>query len=254
MEPPPTTALPLAIEALEVAYGERTVLSEVDLETHPGNLLAVVGPNGAGKSTLLKAIVGLVRPTRGRISIFGRPITEARERIAYVPQRSSVDWEFPATAIEVVAMGFYRRIGWMRPVRRRHHDAAREQLARVGLGDLADRQIGQFSGGQQQRIFLARALAQDADLYLMDEPLAGVDAATETVILDVMAELKRAGRTLLCVHHDLDTVARAFDQVLLLAGRQIAVGPVATTFTPENLQRTYGARLLFATAPSPDRA
>ena len=236
-------ASPLAISGLTVSYGEKPVLFSVDFVTPAGSMVAIVGPNGAGKSTLIKAALGIVPRISGEITAFGRPYAEVRHRIAYVPQRASVDWDFPATALDVVIMGLYRDIGFLRFAGRRHRQKATECLERVGMAAFAHRQIGQLSGGQQQRVFLARALAQEADLYVMDEPFAGVDAATERAIVAVLKELNAEGRTIICVHHDLSTVCDYFDHVLLLNVRKIASGPVATTFSAENLQATYGGRL-----------
>lgn len=237
---------PLAISGLTVSYGEKPVLFSVDFVTPPGGMVAIVGPNGAGKSTLIKAALGIVPRISGEVTAFGRPYTKVRHRIAYVPQRASVDWDFPATALDVVIMGLYRDIGFLRFAGRRHRLKAMECLERVGMASFAHRQIGQLSGGQQQRVFLARALAQDAELYVMDEPFAGVDAATERAIVSVLKELNTQGRTIICVHHDLSTVRDYFNYVLLLNIQKIADGPVATTFTAENLQATYGGRLASA--------
>ncbi len=236
-------AAPLEVEGLTVAYAGTPVLWEVGFAVPNGALLAVVGPNGAGKSTLIKAVLGLVPAAAGRIALFGRPAAKAKGLVGYVPQRASVDWEFPVSALEVVTMGLYGHVGWLRPVRARHRAKAREALATVGMAEFADRQIAQLSGGQQQRVFLARALVQDAELYLMDEPFAGVDAATERAIVDLLRALQRRGRTVVVVHHDLQTVPTYFDHLLLLNGRCIAVGPMDRTFTTANLQRTYGGRL-----------
>lgn len=214
----------------------------MDLAVPAGVLMAVVGPNGAGKTTLVKALLGLVRPTAGTVRIHGRPYAEQRERVAYVPQRGSVDWDFPTTVLDVVTMGTYGRLGWFRAPGRREREQAREALAKVGMESFADRQIGQLSGGQQQRVFLARALVQDALVYLMDEPFQGVDATTERAIVRLLQDLRAAGRTVVVVHHDLQTVPEYFDQVLLLNVRRIAGGPVAEVFTEDNLRRTYGGR------------
>lgn len=232
---------PLRVSGLTVAYLDRPVLWNVDFLAPGSGLVAILGPNGAGKSTFLKAVLGLVPRLAGEVRFFGRPLDRRSGLVAYVPQRSTVDWDFPITAVEVVAMGLYHRIGWLRPVRRRHLEAARAQLERVGLADLADRQIGRLSGGQQQRVFLARALAQDARLYLLDEPLAGIDAASERVVTDLLRELADAGRTVIVVHHDLDSVAGIFDQAMLLNIRRIAAGPVAEVLRPDHLARAYGA-------------
>jgi manganese/zinc/iron transport system ATP- binding protein len=234
---------PLSIHDLTVAYNRKPVLWDIEYEAPDRALIAIVGPNGAGKSTLIKAVLGLVPAASGLVEVFGRPVARQRHLIGYVPQRGSVDWDFPVSALEVVAMGLYGRIGWLRPVARRHREAARACLDQVGMADYAERQISQLSGGQQQRVFLARALAQEATLYFMDEPFAGVDAATETAIVDVLRRLKDEGRTVIAVHHDLQTVPEYFEHVLLLNGRVIAAGSVAEAFTPDNLRRTYGGRL-----------
>ncbi len=234
---------PLSIHDMTVAYQHRPVLWDIDYAAPAGKLIAIVGPNGAGKSTLIKAVLNLIPSASGSVGFFGQPYGAQRSRVGYVPQRTSVDWDFPINALEVVTMGLYRQIGWFRPVRMKHRQAAMAALDRVGMADYAMRQISQLSGGQQQRVFLARALAQNADLYLMDEPFAGVDAATERAIVEVLRELKIAGRTALVVHHDLQTVPEYFDEVLLLNVRLIASGPVATTFTTENLRTTYGGKL-----------
>ncbi|HEX2162727.1 MAG TPA: ABC transporter ATP-binding protein, partial [Thermoanaerobaculia bacterium] len=199
---------PPAIEVhdLTVAYRTQPVLWDVDLELPEGRLIAIVGPNGAGKSTLLKAILGLVRPLTGRIEVFGAPYAKRRSWVGYVPQRESVDWDFPTSALDVVTMGLYGQIGWLRRPRREHREQAMGCLEKVGIPHLAHRQISQLSGGQQQRVFLARALAQDARLYLMDEPFQGVDAVTEKAIVAILRELRSRGRTVLVVHHDLQTV------------------------------------------------
>ena len=235
---------PLSVERLTVAYNRKPVLWNVSYAAPAQSLIAIVGPNGAGKSTLLKASLGLIPKVSGEVRIFGQPVRKARRRIGYVPQRGSVDWEFPASALDVVTMGRYGRIGWCLPVTRRHREVARACLDKVGMVEFADRQIGQLSGGQQQRVFLARALAQEADLYIMDEPFAGVDAATERAMVDVLRELKRTGKTVICVHHDLHTVAEYFEELMLLNVRVIAAGPVEDTFNVENLRQTYGGRLV----------
>jgi manganese/zinc/iron transport system ATP- binding protein len=241
-EPMPADS-PLVVRGLTVSYGEKPAVFSVDATFPAEAMAAIIGPNGAGKSTLLKAVLGVVARLSGEVRVFGRPIDRARERIAYVPQRASVDWDFPTRVLDVVLMGLYRRLGMLGRVRREHLATAEACLERVGMADFAGRQIGQLSGGQQQRVFLARALAQEADLYLLDEPFAGVDAATEKAIIDVLKALKAERKTVVCVHHDLATVTDYFDHVFLINVRRIAEGPVATTFTPENLQATYGGRL-----------
>lgn len=237
----------LEVHDLTVAYRTQPVLWDVDVELPEGHLIAVVGPNGAGKTTLLKAIMGVIRPTTGWVKVFGAPYAQRRSWVGYVPQRESVDWDFPTSALDVVTMGLYGRVGWFRRPARRHRELALAALEKVGIRHLADRQISQLSGGQQQRVFLARALAQDARLYLMDEPFAGVDATTERAILTLLQQLRSQQRTVIAVHHDLQTVSEYFDYVVLLNMRLVAAGPVETTFTPENLHRTYGGRLTVLT-------
>ena len=237
------SSAPLAIHDMTVAYHRRPVLWDIDYDAQPGKLTALVGPNGSGKTTLIKAAVDLVPRASGEVRFFGAPYHTVRHRVGYVPQRGSVDWDFPVNALDVVAMGLYKQIGWFRPVSRRYRRQAMEYLERVGMAEYAKRQISQLSGGQQQRVFLARALAQQADLYLMDEPFVGVDAATERAIVAILQELRAAGKTALVVHHDLQTVPEYFDHVLLLNMRLVATGPVADVFTPENLRATYGGKL-----------
>ncbi len=237
----------IEVHDLTVAYRSQPVLWDVGLALPPGRLIAIVGPNGAGKSTLLKAILGLVTPITGWVRVFGRAYAERRSWVGYVPQRESVDWDFPTSALDVVLMGLYGRIGWLRRPGKHNRQQALACLEKVGMGAFAQRQISQLSGGQQQRVFLARALAQEARLYLMDEPFAGVDATTERAIFSLLQELRDRGRTVVAVHHDLQTVAEYFDHVVLLNMRLVAHGPIAETFTRENLQRTYGGKLTVLT-------
>jgi manganese/zinc/iron transport system ATP- binding protein len=234
---------PLSVYDLTVAYDRKPVIWDIGFDLPAGQLIGVVGPNGAGKSTLLKAIMDLIPRASGRVTVFGDTYANSRKRVGYVPQRESVDWQFPVSALDVVTMGLYDDIGWFFPVRKKHRAAALEALDRVGIADLANRQISQLSGGQQQRTFLARALVQDADLYLMDEPFAAVDAATERAIVEILRDLKERGKTAVVIHHDLQTVPEYFDHVVLLNMRIVAHGPVEDTFTSENLQKTYGGRL-----------
>lgn len=236
-------SVPLRVQDLTVAWHRRPVIWDVEFDVSPGRLVGIVGPNGAGKSTLLKAVMDLVPKASGRVEIFGRSWRESRHRVGYVPQRESVDWDFPVSVLDVVTMGLYGRIGWFGRVCRRHREAARRALEQVGIGELADRQISQLSGGQQQRTFLARALVQEADLYLMDEPFAAVDAATEQAIVEILRSMRAAGRTAVVIHHDLHTVPDYFDSVVLLNMRVVAEGPTQQVFTRENLERTYGGRL-----------
>ncbi|MCG6156738.1 metal ABC transporter ATP-binding protein [Rubinisphaera margarita] len=238
-----TTPAILDVHDLTVAYRHRPVLWNVDFEIHEPQLLGIVGPNGAGKSTLLKSILELVPSVSGNVSLFGQSVSDVRTRIGYVPQRESVDWDFPITVRETVLMGTYAKLGWFRRPGAKQRELAEQCLADVGMEAFANRQIGRLSGGQQQRVFLARALAQDADVYFLDEPFAGVDAATEDIVLGVLRRLRDRGKLLIVVHHDLLTVQRSFDSVLLLNGRLIAWGPVEETLTSENLKRTYGGHL-----------
>ncbi len=242
-QPPQQTGAVLDVHDMTVAYRRKPVLWDIDLIIDEPGLIGIVGPNGAGKSTLIKAILGLVPMASGRVSVFGGTIAENRKLIGYVPQRESVDWDFPVSAFDAVLMGTYGALGWFNRPSRSQREWAMECLTKVGMHDLAKRQIGQLSGGQQQRVFLARALAQKARLYFMDEPMAGVDATTERVIFELLRELREQGCTVLVVHHDLRTVATYFDSVVLLNMRLVASGSVATTFNEENLRKTYGGRL-----------
>ncbi|MBC7178959.1 MAG: metal ABC transporter ATP-binding protein [Roseovarius sp.] len=242
----PDTDSPLSIRGLTVSYGEKPAVFSVDVSFKAGQMTAIVGPNGAGKSTLLKAALGIIRPLSGKVISLGRPLNERRAQITYVPQRASVDWDFPARVLDVVMMGLTRELGLLGRVRASHRVRAMASLERVGMAGFAHRQIGQLSGGQQQRVFLARALAQEADLYLLDEPFAGVDAATEKAIIAVLHGLRAEGKTVIAVHHDLATVAEYFDRVFLINTTAIAEGPVAEVFTPAHLQTAYGGRLALA--------
>jgi len=234
---------PVSIHDMTVAYHRKPVLWDIDFDAPEGKLIGIVGPNGAGKSTLIKAVLDLVPKASGRVLFYGKPYRKQRGLVGYVPQRESVDWDFPVNALDVVTMGRYGKIGWCWPVTGSHKRAARKALDRVGMLEYADRQISQLSGGQQQRVFLARALAQEAKVYFMDEPFASVDAATEKAIVEVLRELRTEGKTALVVHHDLQTVAEYFDDVVLMNMRIVAHGPVDEVFTKENLHKTYGGRL-----------
>ncbi len=236
---------PLHVQGLTVTYQQQPVVQQVSFSLAAGRLIGLLGPNGAGKSTLLKAILGLIPSLAGEVSVFGKPYASQRRRIGYVPQRESVDWDFPTDALDVVLMGTYGRLGLFRRPGKRERQTALHCLDQVGMADYAGRQISQLSGGQQQRVFLARALAQQADLYLMDEPFAGVDALTEKAIITLLEQMKRDGKTVLVVHHDLSTVQAYFDDVLLLNRQLIAAGAVEQTFTPELLQQTYGGKMAF---------
>ena len=240
-----TEQLAVEVTDLTVAYEEKPVLWDVDVAAPVGTLMAVVGPNGAGKTTLIKAILGLAPAAAGQVLIYGQPYSEQRRLVGYVPQRGSVDWDFPTSVLDVVMMGRDGALGWFRRPGRQERDQAMVALEKVGMAAYADRQISQLSGGQQQRTFLARALVQDAQVYFMDEPFQGVDATTERAIVELLKELRAAGRTVIVVHHDLQTVPEYFDWVTLLNVRRIACGPVEEVFTDENLRLTYGGRVAF---------
>ena len=247
-----TTDTPaITVTDLTVAYRERPVLWDIDLDVPPGIMMAIVGPNGAGKTTLIKAILGLVKPAAGQVLIHGLPYARQRRLVGYVPQRGSVDWDFPTTTLDVVTMGRYGALGWFKRPGRRERNQALDALAKVDMTDFTGRQISQLSGGQQQRVFLARALVQDAQVYLMDEPFQGVDARTERAIVVLLQELRADGKTVVVVHHDLQTVPDYFDWVTLLNVRRIASGPVSEVFTDQNLRLAYGGRVGFLTRKSP---
>ena len=241
----PQEESPLEVRGVTAAYGDQPVLWDVSFRAPEGQLVAVVGPNGAGKTTLLKVIMGLMQPAAGRATIYGRPFAKARRWVGYVPQRGSVDWDFPTNALDVVQMGLYGKLGWFRRPGRREREKAMECLEKVGMPALAGRQISELSGGQQQRVFLARALAQEARLYLTDEPFAGVDYKTEQAIVELLRELKTAGGTVVVVHHDLATVPDYFDRVVILNRRLIAEGPVEEVFTRENVADAYGGAVSY---------
>jgi manganese/zinc/iron transport system ATP- binding protein len=245
---PADTTAPAAVPALEVhdltvSYHRKPVLWNVDLAIPPGKLVGIIGPNGAGKSTLIKSVMGLLPLSSGWVQVFGKPVEAQRDKVGYVPQRESVDWTFPVTAMDVVLMGRYGAVPWYRRIGRRDRERAREALNKVGMLAYADRQISNLSGGQQQRVFLARALVQESQIYLMDEPFAGVDAATESAIVKLLQELRAAGKTVLVVNHDLQTAKDYFDMLILINMRLVAFGPTEQVFTPELLNKTYGGRL-----------
>lgn len=238
-------ACAVEVHDLTVAYDLKPVLWDIDLRIPQGRLVAIVGPNGAGKTTLIKAMLGLIQPVSGAV-LFpgyaqdGKGQSAPKKRVAYVPQSESVDWDFPATALDVVMMGRYGHLGWFKRPGRSEAELAQAALQQVGMGDYAQRQISQLSGGQQQRVFLARALVQQADIYFMDEPFKGVDAQTEKTIVGLLKNLRAQGKTLIVVHHDLQTVAEYFDWVTLINLRVVANGPVQEAFTAENLGALYG--------------
>ena len=238
----PTAPPAIQIDDLTVAYDYKPVLWDIDLVIPEGVLMAIVGRNGAGKSTLIKSILGLLKPIAGSVRVFGRPYSEQVSQVAYVPQKGSVDWDFPTTALDVVMMGTYGSLGWIKRPGQREKKRALEALEKVGMLEFRSRQISQLSGGQQQRVFLARALVQAASIYLMDEPFQGVDATTERAIVNILKELRGAGKTLVVVHHDLQTVPEYFDWVTFLNVRGIASGPVRDIFNDDNLTKTYGIK------------
>lgn len=240
----------IEVTDLTVAYRDKPVLWDVDLDVPAGVLMAIVGPNGAGKTTLIKAILGLIRAAAGQVLIYGQPYLEQRRVVGYVPQRESVDWDFPTSVLDVVMMGRYGSLGWIRRPGRQEQTLALEALDKVGMRPFAERQISQLSGGQQQRVFLARALVQEAQVYFMDEPFQGVDATTERAIVRLLQDLRAAGKTVVVVHHDLQTVPEYFDWVTLLNVRRIASGPVDEVFTEQNLRLAYGGRVAFLSRDS----
>lgn len=243
--PNENTTTALVIDDLTVAYNSKPAIWDVDLRVPEGVLMAIVGPNGAGKSTLIKAALKLIPRSAGRVRFYGQPYEQARSFVGYVPQRGSVDWDFPTSVIDVVTMGLYGKLGWFRRPGRKERELALHALEQVGMQDFAERQISQLSGGQQQRTFLARALVQDARIYFMDEPFAAVDAVTERAIVAILRELRARGKTVLVVHHDLQTVEDYFDWVTLLNVEVVASGPTAETFNPEKLRQTYGGRVSY---------
>lgn len=233
----------LKVNSLTVGYTRKPVLWGIDFEIPKGKIVGVIGPNGAGKSTLLKSIMGVIPITNGSVEIFNKPLKEVRNRVSYVPQRESVDWDFPASVYDVVMMGRFGRLGLFKRPTKVDRKAVMDCLEKVGMIDFASRQISQLSGGQQQRVFIARALAQEADFYLLDEPFAGVDAATEETIIKLLRRMSEDNKTLMVVHHDLQSVRKYFDWTILLNVNLIACGPTDSTFTDENIQKAYGGKL-----------
>ncbi|SDN51156.1 metal ABC transporter ATP-binding protein [Bacillus sp. OK048] len=234
---------PVTVNNLTVAYQKKPVLEDISFSVPEGKLIGIIGPNGAGKSTLIKAILELIPTISGKVQIFGSSYKQSRKKVGYVPQRESVDWDFPTDSLDVVTMGRYGHLGWFKRPGKIDTGIAMECLEKVGMSQFANRQISQLSGGQQQRVFLARALAQDADLYFMDEPFVGVDAATEKAIITLLNDLKKQGKTVLVVHHDLNTVKEYFDWIMLLNKKLIGIGPTEVLFTKDYLQTTYGGKL-----------
>lgn len=229
----------IKVEDLTVAYEDKPVLWDIELEVKKGVLMAVVGPNGAGKSTLIKTMLDLIKPITGEVRFYGEKYSKVRDKIAYVPQRGSVDWDFPTTVFDVVEMGRYGKVGWLKRVGKIDKEKTREAIKMVEMEEFSDRQISQLSGGQQQRVFLARALVQEADIYFMDEPFQGVDNKTEKSIIKILKKLRDENKTVIVVHHDLQTVKEYFDYVTFINVSVVASGPVEEIFTPENIEKTY---------------
>jgi manganese/zinc/iron transport system ATP- binding protein len=230
----------LHVEQLTVNYGNNPALWDVTLEIPSGNVVGIIGPNGAGKTTFIKTALGLIQPLSGKVEFFGQPLGKMRQKIGYIPQRESVDWDFPITVRDLVLMGRYGQLGMLRWPREADRAAVEHYLERVGMLQYADRQINELSGGQKQRVFIARALVQEADIYFMDEPFVGIDLATKKVIVDLLHELKKEGKTVFVVHHELDQVDTYFDWVIVFNIRLIACGPVQEAFTTETLNAAYG--------------
>ncbi|MCY3986721.1 MAG: metal ABC transporter ATP-binding protein [Candidatus Dadabacteria bacterium] len=239
------TASAIRVTDLTVAYGEKTVLWDIDIDIPKGTMVGIIGPNGAGKTTLIKSIQGLVPRVAGVISIYGKPYEKQRKEVSYVPQRGSVDWDFPTSVVDTVKMGSYGDLGWIRRPGRKEHERALGALEKVGMLEFAQRQISQLSGGQQQRVFLARALVQSASVYLLDEPFQGVDATTEKAIVRILKELVAGGKTVLAVHHDLNTVSEYYERVVIMNVGLVDSGKVNEVFNSENLIKAYGGKASF---------
>ena len=240
---------PIALEIhdLTVSYDKKPVLWGIDLSIPQGSIAGIIGPNGAGKSTLIKAVMNLIPSHSGYIKLFDQELNQVRQRVSYVPQRESVDWDFPASVLDVVLMGRYGKLGLFKRPRKADREAALRALQQVGMEAFQSRQISQLSGGQQQRVFLARALTQQADIYFLDEPFAGVDAATEKAIIQILKNLTKEGKTIIVVHHDLQSVTTYFDWVIMLNLRLIASGKTEEVFKPDLLEETYGGKLTLLT-------
>ncbi|PPT10486.1 ABC transporter ATP-binding protein [Geitlerinema sp. FC II] len=240
-----TDLAPINVDRLSVSYRDVEALRNVSLKLQPGKLIGVIGPNGAGKSTFMKAMLGLIPSAMGTVRHGNQPLTEHLERVAYVPQRSTIDWTFPATVWDVVMMGRIRKTGWFRRYSAVSRRIASDSLERVGMSAFAKRRIGDLSGGQQQRVFLARSLAQEASVFCFDEPFTGVDRKTETILFQIFRELADAGNIVLVVNHDLGESITHFDELILLNRDLIAVGDRTSVMTPENMYRAYGGQVQF---------
>lgn len=238
-----TTDPVVEVHDLTVSYSKKPVLWGVDFSLPAGSITGIVGPNGAGKSTLLKSIMGLIPLSSGYVKLFGQPLDMVRKRVSYVPQRESVDWDFPASALDVVMMGTYHKLGLFKRPGKKERALAMACLEKVSMSAYADRQISELSGGQQQRVFIARSLAQEADLYFMDEPFAGVDISTEKAIVKLLKEMSAEGKTVVVVHHDIYSASEYFDWIILLNMYLVASGRTENVLTDELLQKTYGGKL-----------
>lgn len=231
------------VEDLTIAYHDRPVIWDVDLDIAENSRTVIIGPNGAGKSTLIKGMLGLIKPLSGYVTMMGKPYNKVYKEVAYMPQQGDVNWDFPTTVLDVVMMGLYVHLGWIRRPKRGDREIAMKALEKMGMEEFADRQIAKLSGGQKQRVFLARAIAQNARIYFMDEPLAGVDIKTEGIIMETIREFQEQGKTVIVVHHDLNTVEKYFDHVVMINKRVIAAGPLETVFTKENIATAYSNRV-----------
>ncbi len=227
------------VEDLTLAYNEKPVVWDADVNIVRNSRTAIIGPNGAGKSTLLKGILGLLKPLAGEVKILGKDPKNARKYFSYIPQTASVNWDFPTTVLDVVLMGRYKTLGWIRRPGKKDYEIAKQALEKMGMYEFRDRQISELSGGQRQRVFLARSISSDAEIYFMDEPLAGVDMVTEKIIMDTIKEFQKDGKTIVAVHHDLNTIEKYFDHVVIINRRVVADGPVSETFTKENLDIAF---------------
>lgn len=232
----------IKVEDLTIAYEDKPVLWDIELDIKKGILMAIIGPNGAGKSTLIKAMLDLIKPVTGEVRFYDEKYSKVRDKVAYVPQRGSVDWDFPTTVSDVVEMGRYGKVGWLKKVKKIDKDKVKEAIHQVEMEEFSERQISQLSGGQQQRVFLARALVQEAEIYFMDEPFQGVDNKTEKSIINILKKLRDENKTVIVVHHDLQTVKEYFDYVTFINVSVVASGPVEEVFTPENIEKTYKSK------------
>lgn len=235
---------PITVNNISVSYDGNEAVKDVSFSFQPGSLIGVLGPNGAGKSTLLKAILGLIARDHGDVRLGTKSIDEMRKKIAYVPQRSNIDWNFPIIVKDTVLLGTYPKIGLLRRPKKEDKEWAMECLRQVGMESFANRQIGELSGGQQQRVFLARALAQKADYFFLDEPFVGIDVSSEEVIINILRQLKKAGKIVFVVHHDLSKVKSYFDDLILINKELIDAGPVNKVFQPETMAKAYQRQIM----------